>query len=294
MKFSSLVLLFTAGLIERSVSDSAPDCSVVGTGYQICKNDSSYYECANGYGLMTRPVAPGTKCCSDLTTERITLTFPGSDCPPPQEPPVTCTASYTKLADDWYAETIPELSGKDDAVTEVNLGFDFNWLGGTNTTSSVHVTSNGNISINPGDETDCYDLYDIGTYDYPRIAVANADTTLKDGDVYIKRSATSIIISWENVYQLGSAGEEYNVQAHLYSNGSVDICFGDRVVDVLDDYFTSGLESGDPGADEVYTGPRVAAPLPGPPFDDVGITKTLPDAGSCYCFTPEMGEFIKN
>lgn len=79
------------------------------------------------------------------------------------------------------------------------LGFDFKWLGGTNTTSSVH----DQISTNPGDDyEDCYDLYDTaGTYFSPRIALTTADLDLRDPEnahVYIKRSGTSTIISYDN------------------------------------------------------------------------------------------------
>lgn len=89
MKFSGLLALFIAGLIERSEQAGlrklpavpAPDCLSVGNGYQICMNDSWYYECVTGWGAMTRPLAAGTKCCSNLATERITMVFPGSECP---------------------------------------------------------------------------------------------------------------------------------------------------------------------------------------------------------------------
>ena len=95
---------------------------------------------------------------------------------------------------------ITELSGEDDENVEVDfLGFDFKWSGGTNTTSSVH----DQISTNPGDDyEDCYDLYDTaGTCFSPRIALTTADLDLRDTEnahVYIKRSGTSTIISYEN------------------------------------------------------------------------------------------------
>ena len=265
-------------------------------GDQRCKSDSIFEEYWNNQ-WFERGVSLGTKCCPHVDDpKRITLQHAGLDCPAPTP---SCTASYTTLAGDLDAEIITELSGEDDAVAEVDLGFDFKWLGGTNTTSSVHVTTNGQILTNPGDDYDCYDLYDIGTYFSPRIALTTADLTLSETEnahVYIKRSATSTIISIEN-NRFYARNELFNVQAHLFPNGSVNICFGEGDMNTDPDApygneFVSGLEGGN--NDELYGGPRVAAPLPGAPFDDVGITTEWPTVGSCYCFTPEMGAFVRN
>jgi hypothetical protein len=261
-------------------------------GDQRCKSDSIFEEYWNNQ-WFERGVSLGTKCCPHVDDpKRITLYHEGLDCPAPTP---SCTASYSLLAGDLDAEDITELSGKDDATVEVDLGFDFKWLGGTNTTSSVHVSSNGQIVTNPGDDSDCYDPYDIGTVEFPRIAVSNADLNLIDGNVYIKRSATSTVISYENAKFLGR-DEIFNVQAHLFPNGNVNICFGEGDINTdptaYKNKFVSGLEGGE--NDELYGGPLVAAPIPGAPFNDVGITSEWPTVGSCYCFTPEMGAFVRN
>ena len=104
MKFSSLRALFIASRIGPSeqqqqqaglrrkvpeVTTPAPDCSVVGGGYQICKNDEWYYECIAGWGSvpLTRPVSVGTRCVSNVATERISMILKSLTDPSPSPPP---------------------------------------------------------------------------------------------------------------------------------------------------------------------------------------------------------------
>lgn len=270
-------------------------------GDQRCKSDSIFEEYWNNQWIE-RDVSPGTKCCAHVDDpKRITLQHATFDCPTPAS---ACTASYTPLAEDADAEMITDLSDEDDCAEEVDLGFDFKWLGGTNTISSVHVSTNGQISINPGDDNYSYDETIIGDFGAPRIALAFEDLDpgeTESGKVYIKRSATSATISFENVQFYSRNGDGINVQAHLYSNGEVNICFGAGDMTVppanpygYDDYyyannaFISGLEGG--VNDEVYGGTgAVAAPLTGEPFMMGGISEEWPTEGSCYCFNPANG-----
>ena len=269
-------------------------------GDQRCKSDSIFEEYWNNQWIE-RDVSPGTKCCAHVDDpKRITLQHATFDCPTPAS---ACTASYTPLAEDADAEMITDLSDEDDCAEEVDLGFDFKWLGGTNTISSVHISTNGQININPGDDNYSYDETIIGDFGAPRIALAFEDLDpgeTESGKVYIKRSATSATISFENVQFYSRNGDGINVQAHLYSNGEVNICFGagDMTVPPANPYgydddsyvnnaFVSGLEGG--VNDEVYGGTAVAAPLTGGPFMMGGISEEWPTVGSCYCFNPAYG-----
>ena len=93
MKITAL-LLSIASLVAPSEQaglrklNTAPDCDVVETGFQTCKSDSQYYECAVNFGLMTRWVAGGTKCCPDYEREnRIFMVLSGVTCDTPEPSP---------------------------------------------------------------------------------------------------------------------------------------------------------------------------------------------------------------
>ena len=290
-------LLFSAAPVS---TDAKKLRGLAELGDQRCKSDSVFEEYLNGHGWIERPVSPGTKCCLHVDdVKRITLQHAGAACPTP-----ACTGSYTPLAEDADAEEITDLSERDDCNVEVDLGFAFSWLGGNNTISTINLSSNGQILINPSDDNDGYDETKIGEFDAPRIALAYDDLNpgvTESGKVYIKRSATSATISFENVQFYSRNGDGINVQAHLYSSGEVDICFGAGDMTTLpenpegydDDYYTSknafvsGLEGG--VNDEVYAGTAVAAPLTDAPFMMGGISEEWPTVGSCYCFNPAYG-----
>lgn len=274
-------LLFSAAPVS---TDAKKLRGLAELGAQRCKSDSVFEEYWNDEWIE-RNVSPGTKCCLHVDdVERITLQHAAFDCPTP-----ACTGSYTPLAEDADAEEITDLSEGDDRNREVDLGFAFSWLGGTNTISTINISTNGQILINPSDDDNGYAETAIGNFEAPRIALAYDDLDpgeTENGKVYIKRSATSAIISFENVQFYGQNGDGINVQAHLYSSGEVDICFG--AADMTCTFaFVSGLEGG--VNDQVYGGTAVAAPLTGGPFMMGGISEEWPTVGSCYCFNPAYG-----
>lgn len=282
-------LLFSAAPVS---TDAKKLRGLAELGAQRCKSDSVFEEYWNDEWIE-RNVSPGTKCCLHVDdVERITLQHAAFDCPTP-----ACTGSYTPLAEDADAEEITDLSAGDDRTREVDLGFAFSWLGGTNTISTINISTNGQILINPSDNNSGYGLTTIGEFGAPRIALAYDDLDPGDtesGKVYIKRSETSATISFENV-QFWNQNTGVNVQAHLYSSGEVDICFGagDMTYTPEDDdwvetnAFVSGLEGG--VNDQVYGGTAVAVPLTGGPFMMGGESEEWPTVGSCYCFNPAYG-----
>ena len=218
---------------------------------------------------------------------------------PSDEPTSSCSASWTPLAGSAGAIDLVNLSNCDDCVEEVDLGFDFKWLGGTSTISKVHVSTNGHILINPGDADVSYDFHTIGDNNKPRIAVAQEDLDPRvAGNVYMQTFYQSAIISYE---QLPFYNDDYpededsgfvNAQAHLFADGRVNICFGNGYI-TSDRVIAAGLEGGE--NDNVYGGSEgaIAAPLPGSPFDSVGSTTVFPPAGKCYCFSPSTKSFYQ-
>ena len=200
----------------------------------------------------------------------------------------SCKAKWTPLENDHKARKIDALSGCDDCVDEISLGFDFRWMGGTNTINKVHVSTNGQILINPGDANRSYSLRPIGTNNAPRIAVTQEDLDLRpDRQVYMKQETDcSIIISYEDVtwHWYRSNKPEISAQAQIFADGSVNICFGAGGIINPYDSMASGIEAG--VNDKVYDGPPVKAPLPRYPFDADGVAREWPSEGSCYCFDP--------
>ena len=207
-----------------------------------------------------------------------------------------CTASWTPLSGATGTIELVDLSVCDDCGQEIDLGFEFMWLGGTSTISKVYVSTNGHILINPGDNDKTYDLHAIGDNNKPRIAVAQEDLDLRSSDsvtgghLYIQKSASSIIISYEQVRFFPRVGSGINAQAHIFANGRVNICFGSGSIPPttsdIPNKIASGLEGGE--NDLVYGGSEgaIAAPLPGIPFDSDGLALVWPTANSCYCFSP--------
>ena len=61
---AALPLSEQMGLRHLAYNEAEPDCDSFENGFQTCKNEKHYYECSNGWPL-TRPVAPGTKCCTN-------------------------------------------------------------------------------------------------------------------------------------------------------------------------------------------------------------------------------------
>ena len=193
----------------------------------------------------------------------------------------------------------------------VDLGFDFKcWLGGETTVSAVVVdTTNGQIVMIddantslPNPDANLMGLN--GHYGWPRIAVVQALLKSASGrfggiDIatLISSRPDSLMISWENLQFMGPpSGTDVNVQAELFANGAVNICYGDgNMPDGNTDGntfrpghdFAAGIEGG--GANDAYwTGGRVAYPLRRYPFNAFGITYVWP-ANKCYCFTPGDG-----
>ena len=164
-------------------------------------------------------------------------------------------------------------------------------MGGTNSISKVHVSTNGQILINPGDDNGYYNDDDFDSSDNPRIAVALENLFRgNDGNIFMLKDGSLAIISYEGN---GFNSEEYfddpnyfvNAQAHLFADGRVNICYGGtgRIPD--GDKIMAGLNGGGE-EDEIYEGESVLAPLPGSPFDAQGIATDWPTVNSCYCFSP--------
>ena len=170
----------------------------------------------------------------------------------------------------------------------MDLGFDFKWLGGTNSIRKVHVSTNGQILINPGDENDNYDDDAFDSSDNPRIAVALEDLSRdNDGNIFMLNDGSSAIISYEpNAFYEESDDPNYfvNAQARLFADGRVNICYGAGNIPGGEEIM-AGLNGGGE-FDEIYEGESVLAPLPGSPFDAQGIATDWPTVNSCYCFSP--------
>jgi hypothetical protein len=206
-------------------------------------------------------------------------------------PSFSCRGDFTPIANTADAVKL-SISDDDDDAEEIDLGFAFKWLGGTNTISNVHITSNGQININPDDGDDGYENY-IGGYDKPRIAVANGDLNPSEyGAIWTKQtSLESMLISWEDVAFYCESDGSVNAQAELFANGAVRICFGDgEMGSGSDELIISGIEGGGSEDDEIFSGPEVVSPLPGLPFDDGGKSTEYPPS-RCYCFDPDTMEW---
>ena len=298
-----------------------------GLGDQRCKGQFAFEEYWDNR-WVERPLAPGTQCCPYLDgSKKIIPTstalagcptntptdsptdFP-SDAPtntptdsptdfPSDAPSASCPASWTPLAGATNAIKLANISECDDCVEEVDLGFNFKWLGGTSTISKVHVSSNGQILINPGDDDTSWYRQEIGDNDKPRIAVAQEDMDSRTfrgnngGNVYLKTFPGFAIISFEMIRFFPYKGRGINAQAHLFADGRVNICYGTGRIDYSggdDDCFSDSIAAGIEGGenDDVYAGSEgaVVAPLPGNPFNSRGVATVWPTANSCYCFSP--------
>lgn len=200
-----------------------------------------------------------------------------------------CYAAWTPLADTANATRLSYLSSQDDGTEKVDLGFPFRWLGGTSTINTIRISSNGQININSNDSSDnCCRADAIGNYNKPRIAIAQEDLNLRTaGDVYIKKSIDSIVISFENNVEFLDYYEDstdmVNAQAELFSDGRVTICYGPGSISGSNK-MSAGIEGGE--NDNIYSETQVVSPLHGAPFDENGIATTWPTTGQCYCFFP--------
>ena len=199
--------------------------------------------------------------------------------------------AFTSISENDDA-TLLTISDKDDERERVDLDFDFKWLGGENTVSAVVVDTNGQIVITDDAATnlpDSYNSFAIGSYGWPRVAVAQKDlSALSSGGgiaTLISSRPDSIMISWENSEFL-CAGGNVNAQAELFANGAVNICYGTG--NIAYGTFPAGIEGG--GVNDAYwTEGAVAYPLPGSPFNSTtGKTSEWP-TNKCYCFTPGDG-----
>ena len=308
-----------------SVGGSTGTGASDGDQHCIYPIETKYKEFYHGE-WQTRDTAGGTKCCPHLIEpKRIILQHISMDCPsnspslspssepstspsdtpsdapsdvPSDVPSASCSASWTPLSGAAGAIDLVNLSNCDDCAVEVDLGFDFKWLGGTSSISKVHVSTNGHILINPGDADRSCGFHTIGDNNKPRIAVAQEDLDPRvAGNVYItnydSRFDHSAIISYEQLpfYQDEDSGF-VNAQAHLFADGRVNICFGNGSI-TSGNVMAAGLEGGE--NDNVYGGSEgaIAAPLPGSPFDSVGSTTVFPPAGKCYCFSPSTKSFYQ-
>ena len=110
-----------------------------------------------------------------------------------------------------------------------------------------------------------------------------------DIETLISSRPDSLMVSWEDVQfysemtygNTGSSGN-VNVQAELFANGAVNICYGEGGIGV--NTFAAGIEGG--GVNDPYWDrDAVAYPVLGLPFNSVGITSQWP-TNTCYCFTP--------
>jgi hypothetical protein len=202
-------------------------------------------------------------------------------------PSYSCRGDFTPIANTADAVKL-SISDCDDEVEEIDLGFAFKWLGGTNTTRNVHINSNGQININHDDDDYEYVIGDS----MPRIAVANGDLDPREyGAIWTKQtSLESMLISWEDVAFYEESDGSVNAQAELFANGAVRICFGDgEMGSGGGELIISGIEGGG-FLDEIFSGPEVVSPLPGHPFDDDGKSTEYPPS-RCYCFDPDTMEW---
>jgi len=302
-----------------SVGGSAAVGPSEGDQHCIYPIETEYKEFYHGE-WKTRYATGGTKCCPHLIEpKRIILQHISIDCPsnspssspssdpstspsdtpsnapsdtPSDVPSASCSASWTPLSGAAGAIDLVNLSGCDDCADEVDLGFDFKWLGGTSSISKVHVSTNGHILINPGDNDRSFGFHAIGDNNNPRIAVAQEDLNPRSaGNVYIKKYGQSAIISYEQVSFWVNSGF-LNAQAHLFADGRVNICFGNGNI-TPGNKIAAGLEGGE--NDNVYGGSEgaIAAPLPGSPFNSVGSTTVFPPEAKCYCFSPSTKSFYQ-
>ena len=185
-------------------------------------------------------------------------------------------------------EKLP-ISRFDEGTQRIQIGFDFHWLGGEGSTNEIVVDVNGQININPdnADKTCCL-AKEIGTYENPRIAVAQEDLSPNyGGDIYIEKKCNSIVISWEDVQFFSYGYSDYyaNAQAELFKDGSVQLCYGEGRLYYDDSCgatreMTAGIEAG--VNDPLFpNGPALNYPL----FGKKGLTKRWP-GGECFCFDP--------
>ena len=91
--------------------DNTPDCDIVEIGFQTCKNDLQYYECAVDIGLVIRFVSNKTVCCPD--NERDNRIFMAKMCGMETRSPSTVTANVPTVAPNTSSTKAPHMpSGK--------------------------------------------------------------------------------------------------------------------------------------------------------------------------------------
>ncbi len=183
----------------------------------------------------------------------------------------------------------------------VDLGFDFQWLGGGGIdftpVNQILVDTNGqiNLNLNNLESKYCHRTDHIRTHDYPRVAIALSDYHPESyGDIVVCKSEDSIVVSFEEVnLALASITNTANAQAQLFADGRVTVCFGESsfASNPCAMSLVSGIEGGvnDPS---FPNGPIVGYTIPDIPFNIHGRSYKWPEPG-CYLFVPGSDGFVK-
>jgi hypothetical protein len=167
---------------------------------------------------------------------------------------------YTGIAGIRGARRLDYISDCDDCSENVELPFRFLWLG-RYAVASMSVSANGFI------------LFDRCRVDYGggcfQVDVASADlnpSLLFDASIWTYDSYSEsggvgpFVVSWENVPFDGSNVSYLQAQAHIYRNGTIDICWGAALP----------FRTIRAGIGELYTGRYFPATVY--PFDESGRT----------------------
>lgn len=157
----------------------------------------------------------------------------------------------------------------DDDTTEVAIGFSFPFLG--ESYSSIHVNSDGNITLGSGDGSSTARTAGHLVSGPPRIAplYVDLDPTSGGGSVNADVRGDRVVVTWTGVPQFG-VGDSNTFQVVLHSDGTIDMVLQSVAASVG----IVGVAEG--GGEE--------------PFNEVDISTDLPttlDAGAIFEeFTP--------
>ena len=185
--------------------------------------------------------------------------------------PVGTAYAVTACPSTLVAPTTPPLTdssgvqlGDDSRTLALPLGFTFPYPGGS--TTSIVVTSNGNIFLNPpnsGSQTATFEVFGVSGFlrGQPQLAPLWTDLdpglTNGSGSVHLVLVPTLQVayVTWQNVQTWNQPGSSNTVQVAMYSTGVVEYRYGACNITGVDALvgFNPGWSTHDPGPRDLST-----------------------------------------
>ena len=156
-----------------------------------------------------------------------------------------------------FGPALPSLTGADDAVEQVSLGFSFPLDGILY--SDIWVDTNGNIALAAASSN--FPAVAVLLADQPRIAPFWSDLDLDQmGTVHVNDFGTYAVITWDGVGSFGSPTAPFTFQVQLFDDGTVKYLYN-GISDIQTNLgnllvgMSEGGGAADPGPSDFVTAP---------------------------------------